>query len=134
MSPEELEIVEEFELFDDKMDRYEHLIECGKKLAPLDEKYLRDDYLVKGCQSKVWLHAYEKEGHIFFEADSNTAITKGIISLLIKVLNAKKPKEITNHQLQFIDAIDLKGHLSSQRANGLASMIARMKAYAAAYA
>ncbi len=129
----EHEIVEEFALFDDQMDRYEYIIDIGKKLLSLDAKYMTDDYLVKGCQSKVWLHAYEKEGRIFFEADSNTAITKGIIALLVRVLSGQKAGEIISCPLNFIDAIQLRSHLSSQRSNGLTSMIQKMKAYASVY-
>ena len=127
------EIVEEFELFDDQMDKYEYIIDIGKKLPALDSKYQTDNFLVKGCQSKVWLHAYEKEGQLFFEADSNTAITKGIIALLVRVLSGQQPKEILNASLTFIDQINLRAHLSSQRSNGLSSMIVKMKAYANVY-
>ncbi len=126
----EAEIVEEFDLFDDQMDKYEYIIDLGKKLPTLDPKYQTDDFLVKGCQSKVWLHAYEKDGLLFFEADSNTAITKGIIALLIRVLSGQKPADILNAQLGFIDKINLRAHLSSQRSNGLTSMIQRIKNYA----
>jgi cysteine desulfuration protein SufE len=128
----ENEIAEEFALFDDQMDKYEYIIDLGKKLS-LDPKYQTDDFLVKGCQSKVWLHAYEKEGRLFFEADSNTAITKGIIALLVRVLSGQKPKDILDSRLDFIDKINLRAHLSSQRSNGLTSMIQKMKAYASAY-
>ncbi len=126
----EAEIVEEFDLFDDQMDKYEYIIDLGKKLPTLDPKYQTDDFLVKGCQSKVWLHAYEKDGLLFFEADSNTAITKGIIALLIRVLSGQKPAVILNAQLGFIDKINLRAHLSSQRSNGVTSMIQRIKNYA----
>jgi cysteine desulfuration protein SufE len=130
----ENEIVEEFGLFDDQMDKYEYIIDLGKKLPALDAKYQVDDFLVKGCQSKVWLHAAEKEGRLFFEADSNTAITKGIIALLVRVLSGQKAKDIANSKLGFIDKINLRSHLSSQRSNGLSSMIQKMKAYASVYA
>jgi cysteine desulfuration protein SufE len=129
----EAEIIESFELFDDPMERYEYIIELGKKLPPLAEAFKTDDFLVKGCQSKVWLHAYEREGSIFFEADSNTAITKGIIALLIAVLSGQPPKQIAEAKLSFIEAIELRSHLSSQRSNGLTSMIQRMKTYATAF-
>ncbi|MCX6199236.1 MAG: SufE family protein [Bacteroidetes bacterium] len=129
----ENEIVEEFELFDDQMDKYEYIIDIGKKLPALDAKYMTDDFLVKGCQSKVWLHAYEKDGQLFFEADSNTAITKGIIALLVRVLSGQSAKEIISSPLSFIDKINLRAHLSSQRSNGLSSMIVKMKAYASAF-
>ncbi|HRG88330.1 MAG TPA: SufE family protein [Chitinophagales bacterium] len=127
------EIVDEFDLFDDQMQKYEYIIDIGKKLPALDEKYMADDFLVKGCQSKVWLHAYEKDGLLYFEADSNSTITKGIIALLIRVLSGQKPGEIMNAQLEFVDRINLRSHLSSQRSNGLTSMIQKIKAYAAAY-
>ena len=128
------EIVEEFELFDDQMDRYEYIIDIGKKLQPLDVKYTTDDFLVKGCQSKVWLHAYEKDGKLFFEADSNTAITKGIVALLVRVLSGQSAADIKSADLGFIDRINLRSHLSSQRSNGLTAMVQKMKAYAAAFA
>jgi cysteine desulfuration protein SufE len=134
MADIEAEIVEEFNLFEDQLDKYEYLIDIGKKLAPLDPKYSSDDFLVKGCQSKVWLHAYEKDGRIYFEADSNTAITKGIIALLVRVLSGQKAVDILNNPLAFIDLINLRSHLSSQRSNGLTSMIHKMKAYAKAFA
>lgn len=127
------EIVAEFDLFDDQMEKYEYIIDIGKKLPPLDAAYMTDDFLVKGCQSKVWLHASEKDGLLYFEADSNSTITKGIIALLIRVLSGKSATEISNAQLGFIDRINLRSHLSSQRSNGLTSMIQKMKAYAAAY-
>jgi cysteine desulfuration protein SufE len=129
----EQEIIDEFALFDDQMERYEYIIDIGKKLAPLDAQYMTDDYLVKGCQSKVWLHAYMQEGRLYFEADSNSTITKGIIALLVRVLSGQKPSDILSAPLHFIDAINLRSHLSSQRSNGLTSMIARIKAYAGAY-
>lgn len=130
----ENEIAEEFDLFDDQMDKYEYIIDLGKKLPALDSKYRTDDFLVKGCQSKVWLHAYKKDEQIFFEADSNTAITKGIIALLVRVLSGQKPDDIISSPLTFIDKINLRAHLSSQRSNGLSSMIVKMKAYASAFA
>jgi len=133
ITEKEADIIESFELFEESMERYEYIIDLGKKLLPMDEKYKTDDFLVKGCQSKVWLHAFEKEGIIFFEADSNTAITKGIIALLVDVLSGKAPKEIMDAELKFIDAIQLRSHLSSQRSNGLTSMIQRMKNYAQVY-
>ncbi|MBX2903382.1 MAG: SufE family protein [Chitinophagales bacterium] len=133
IAEKEADIIESFDLFEDTMERYEYIIEIGKKLPPLASQYKLDDFLVKGCQSKVWLRAYESNGNIFFEADSNTAITKGIIALLIDVLSGQPAKQIANAELGFIEAIQLHSHLSSQRSNGLASMIQRMKAYAAAF-
>ena len=128
------EIVSEFDLFDDQMEKYEYIIDLGKKLPALDARYMADDYLVKGCQSKVWLHSYKEGDKIFFEADSNSTITKGIIALLIRVLSGQKPADTINNPLQFIDRINLRSHLSSQRSNGLTAMIQRMKAYASAFA
>lgn len=130
----EEEIVEEFDLFDEQMDKYEYIIDLGKKLPALDSKFQTDDFLVRGCQSKVWLHAYEKDGKLFFEADSNTAITKGIVALLVRVLSGQSPTNIKNAQLGFIDKINLRAHLSSQRSNGLTAMVQRMKNYAQAFA
>jgi cysteine desulfuration protein SufE len=127
----EKEIIETFELFDDPMDRYEQIIEIGNELPPMDEKYKTDDYIVKGCQSKVWLRAFKENDKIYFQADSNTVITKGIIALLVKVLSGNSAEEIIHHKLEFIDAIGLRGHLSSQRSNGLTAMIGKMKEYAA---
>lgn len=127
------EIVEEFELFDDQMDKYEYIIDIGKKLKPLDAQYMTDDYLVKGCQSKVWLHAYKEGDKVYFEADSNSSITKGIIAILVRVLSGQQAKDIINNPLAFIDRINLRSHLSSQRSNGLTSMIQRIKTYAGAF-
>ena len=127
------EVIEEFGLFDDPMDRYEYLIEIGKKLPALDEKYKVESNIVKGCQSTVWLHAYEKDDKVYFEADSNTVITKGIIGLLIRVLSGHTPGEILNADLYFIDKIDLRSHLSAQRSNGLNAMLKLMKLYALGY-
>lgn len=130
LTPVEQEIVETFALFDDPMDKYEHIIENANELEPLADIYKTEEFIVKGCQSKVWLRAFKENDKIYFQADSNTVITKGIIALLVKVLSGNKPEDIINHPLNFIDEIDLKGHLSSQRSNGLASMIQKMKAYA----
>jgi len=124
------EIVENFELFEDQMDKYEHIIDLGKKLPPLAEQFKTDDFLVKGCQSKVWLRATKHGDRIIFEADSNTAITKGIVALLVSVYNNQTPETILNTSLTFIDRVDLRSHLSSQRSNGLSAMLQKMKAYA----
>jgi len=124
------QIVQEFSMFDNPMDKYEYLIDLGKQLPELDLKYKTDDNLVKGCQSKVWLHSYKDNGRVKFEADSNTVITKGIIALLVRVLSNQKPEDIVKTNLEFIDKIDLKSHLSSQRTSGLGAMIKHMKAYA----
>lgn len=124
------EIAESFELFDDPMDKYEHIIDLGKKLPPFNEQFKTDDFMVKGCQSKVWLRATKQGDNIVFEADSNTAITKGIVALLISVYSNQTADAILNTPLTFIDRIDLRAHLSSQRANGLTAMLQKMKAYA----
>jgi cysteine desulfuration protein SufE len=129
----EEEIISEFSLFDDPMDRYEYIIEIGKKMPNLDKQFKTEENVVKGCQSTVWLHSYVKEGNIYFEADSNTVITKGIIGLLVRVLSSHNADEIINAELNFIDAIGLRSHLSSQRSNGLNAMIKQMKLYALAF-
>lgn len=134
LTPTEQEIAEEFELFDDPMERYEHLIDMGRELPGIDEAFKRDEYVVKGCQSTVWLRAFTEDGRIYFQADSNTAITKGIVGLLVQVLSGLTPQEVVDHPLGFIDAIDLRSHLTSQRSNGLNAMIARMRAFAAGLA
>lgn len=126
----ENEIVDEFSLFDDPMDKYEYIIDIGKQLPAMNPKYLTDEYIVKGCQSKVWLYPYIEDGKVFYQADSNTVITKGIIGLLTRVLSGQKPQDIVDAELNFIDKIDLRTHLSSQRSNGLNAMIKQMKLYA----
>ena len=130
LSKVEEEIIEDFALFDDAMDKYEHIISLGNELTPLDEQYKVDELLVKGCQSKVWLHPFEKEGLIYFKEDSNTVITKGIVAMLLKVLSGLPANEVANHPLGFIEEIQLHEHLSSQRSNGLSSMIKQMKGFA----
>lgn len=128
----ENEIVEEFNMFEDPMDRYDYIIDVGGEMPLLDEKYKTDDRLIKGCQSKVWLYAYEENGLLQLRADSNTVITKGIIALLLRVLSGHKPEDVVNADLSFIDKIDLRSHLSSQRSNGLNAMIKQIKLYALA--
>jgi cysteine desulfuration protein SufE len=130
----EQQIIEDFAFFDDQMEKYEHIIDEGNSLAPFPEEYRKDAYLVKGCQSKVWLVAFKKDNEIFFIADSNTQITKGVIALLIKVLSGQSAAYIQNHSLHFLEEIGLKEMLSSQRANGLQSMINQMKTFANALA
>ena len=127
------EIVEEFNIFDDWMDRYNHLIEISDDLPQIDDKLKNNDYLIRGCQSKVWLNAEYSEGKIQFTADSDAIITKGIIALLIRVLSNRTPEEIIETDLEFIEKIGLKQNLSPTRANGLLSMIKQMKLYAIAY-
>ena len=123
-------LVEDFELFDDWADRYEHLISLGKALPLIDPKYKTDDYVVRGCQSKVWLNAELKDDKVVYTADSDAVITKGIVGMLVDVLSNETPDEILNAQLQFIDKVGLKEHLSPTRSNGLVSMIKEMKSYA----
>lgn len=127
------EIIEEFAVFEDWMDKYEYIIDLGKDLAVLDEQHKNESNLIKGCQSKVWLHADLVDGRIKFTADSDAIITKGIVSLLIRVLTDKTPKEIMDTELYFVDRIGLKEHLSPTRSNGLLAMMKQMKLYALAY-
>ena len=126
-------IIEEFAMFDDWMQRYEYMIELGKSLPIIALKYKNDDYIIKGCQSKVWLHAELKNNILNFTADSDAIITKGIIAILIRVFSNQPPKAIIDSSTQFIDDIGLKEHLSPTRANGLTSMIKQIKMYAIAY-
>jgi cysteine desulfuration protein SufE len=128
----ENEIVEDFELFDDWEGKYDYLIGLGKDLPLIDEKYKTDEYLVRGCQSRVWLHASHEGNRIFYTADSDAIITKGLVALMVKVLNGQKAENIAKAELGFIDKIGLKEHLSPNRSNGLASMIKQMKLYAIA--
>ncbi|MBX7095381.1 MAG: SufE family protein [Flavobacteriales bacterium] len=128
----EKEIVEEFSMFDDWDSKYEYIIDLGKELPLIDPAFKNDDYRIKGCQSQVWLHAEIKDGKLFFTADSDAIITKGIIALLVRVFNEEAPDEIVNTDLQFINEIGLNQHLSPTRSNGLLSMIRQMKLYALA--
>jgi cysteine desulfuration protein SufE len=124
----EQEIIEEFELFgDDWEGKYEHLIELGKSLPVIDPQYKTDDKLIKGCQSRVWMRSELKNGKIFFTADSDAIITKGMVALMIRVLSEHTPEEIIKAEMAFVDKIGLKEHLSPTRANGLVSMIKQMK-------
>ena len=123
-------IVEEFSMFDDWMDRYSMLIEMGKDCPIIDAQYRNDNYLINGCQSRVWLHAEMKDGKVYFSADSDAVITKGIINLLIKVLSGQTPKDIVEADMSFLDEIGLKEHLSPTRSNGLLSMVKQMMLYA----
>ncbi|MBE0662386.1 MAG: SufE family protein [Bacteroidales bacterium] len=129
----EKEIISEFEMFDDWLDRYNYLIEMGKSLHVIDAKNKSETNLIHGCQSRVWLHAEFVDGHIHFTADSDAVITRGIISLLIRVLSDRTPDEIIHAKLEFIDAIGLTQHLSPSRSNGLTSMIKQIKLYALAF-
>jgi len=127
------EVVDEFAMFDDWMQRYEYMIELGKSLPLIDEKYKIDENLIKGCQSKVWVHAELEGDRLLFTADSDAIITKGIVAILIRVFSDQHPSQIIEANTQFIDEIGLKEHLSPTRANGLVSMIKQLKMYALAY-
>ena len=126
------ELIEEFSLFGDWMEKYEHIIQMGKELPLIDEQYKTDENLIKGCQAKVWLHADVKDGKVLFSADSDAIITKGLVSLVVRVLSNHTPSEIMHADLYFVDRIGLKEHLSMTRSNGLVSMIKQMKMYAVA--
>lgn len=127
------EIVDEFSMFDDWMQRYEYMIELGKSLPLIDEAYKTEENIIKGCQSKVWVHAELEGDKLVFTADSDAIITKGIIAILIRALSGQHPKDIVEADMKFIDEIGLKEHLSPTRANGLVSMIKQLKLYAVAY-
>lgn len=129
----EQEITEEFEIFDDWMQKYEHLIDLGKSLPMIDEANRTDDKLIKGCQSRVWMHSELKDGKIIYTADSDAIITKGMVSLMIRVLSGHTPDEIISAELGFVEKIGLIKHLSPTRSNGLVSMIKQMKLDALAY-
>ncbi len=127
------EIIDEFSMFDDWMQKYEYLIDLGKELPQIEEKYKIEDNLIKGCQSRVWLDAKHEDGKIIYTADSDAIMTKGIIAILIRVLSNQSANDIANANLTFINEIGLKEQLSPTRANGLVSMIKQMKIYAIAY-
>lgn len=127
------EIIDTFELFDDWEEKYEYIIDLGKKLPGLDEKYKTEDNIIKGCQSVVWLNAYLQEGKVIFEADSQAIIVKGLVSMLLKVLSGHTPDEILNADLYFIEKTGLSSHLAQTRSNGLAAMVRQMKTYALGY-
>jgi cysteine desulfuration protein SufE len=127
------EIIEEFEMFSDWIEKYDYLIELGKSLPMINVHLKTDDNIIKGCQSKVWLHGELNNGKVVFTADSDAIITKGIIALMVRVLSNHTPEEIMNADMSFIDLIGLKEHLSPTRANGLLAMIKQMKFYALAF-
>lgn len=127
------EIIEDFSLFDNWEDKYAYLIELGKKLPVLEEKYKIEENKIKGCQSNVWLHTYLQDGRLMFEGDSDAVIVKGLVSMLIKVLSNHSPETIARADLYFIDKIGMKQHLSMTRANGLVAMIKQMKLYGLVY-
>ncbi len=127
------EIIEEFAVFDDWLDKYDYLIGLSESLPAIAPEHRTEKYLIEGCQSRVWIDARLQDGKVFFSADSDAIITKGIISLLIRVLNGRTPREILDTELYFIDAIGLSANLSPTRANGLAAMVKQMRLYALAF-
>lgn len=127
------EIIDEFSMFDDWEERYQYMIDLGKTLPLIDEQYKTDEFIIKGCQSKVWVHADLVDNYVVFTADSDAIITKGIIAILIRVFSNQHPNDIIKADTDFIDKIGLKEHLSPTRANGLVSMIKQLKMYAVAY-
>ena len=129
----EAEIVDEFSLFDSWDDKYEYIIDLGKKLQPLDEQYKKDENKVRGCQSTVWLVASEEDGRIYYRAESDAVIVKGLISMLIRVLSGQPAQDIIDAKLDFINQIGMMSHLAQTRSNGLLSMIKQMKNYALAF-
>lgn len=129
----ENEIIDEFSLFDNWEDKYEYIIDLGKKLQPLNPEFKVEENKIKGCQSQVWLIADEADGRIFFKADSDAVIVRGLVSMLIRVLSGHTPDEIINTKLDFINKIGMTTHLAQTRSNGLLSMVKQMKNYALAY-
>ena len=127
------EIIEEFSVFDEWLDKYDYLIELSDSLPTIAAEHRTEDYVIKGCQSRVWVDARQNDGKVYFSADSDAIITKGIIALLIRVMNGRTPQEIIDMDLYFIDAIGLGENLSPSRSNGLLSMIKQMKMYALAF-
>lgn len=123
------EIIGEFAFFDNWMDKYEYIIELGKDLPLIDEQYKDEDHLIKGCQSQVWLHAEKRDNRVYFTADSDAVITKGLIALMVRVLSGQSAEDIAKADLYFIDRIGLREHLSPTRSNGLLSMVKQMKMY-----
>jgi cysteine desulfuration protein SufE len=127
------EIIDEFSMFDDWEERYQYVIDLGRTLPLIEEQYKTGDNIIKGCQSKVWLHAETKDGNVVFTADSDAILTKGLIAIMIRVFSNQKPQAILEADTAFIDDIGLKEHLSATRANGLVSMIKQIKMYALAF-
>lgn len=127
------ELIEDFSLFDDWESKYEYIIDMGKQLAPLQDEFKSEDNIIKGCQSRVWLHATTDGNNLVFEADSDAIIVKGLVSMLVKVLSGHKPEEIAQADLYFMERIGLHQHLAQTRSNGLASMVKQMKTYGLAY-
>lgn len=127
------QVIGDFSFMDEWMDKYEYIIQLGKELPLIADQYKTDDHLIKGCQSRVWLHTDMQDGKLFFTGDSDAVITKGLVSLMISVLSGHTPKEIAETDIYFIDAIGLRNHLSPTRSNGLLSMLKQIKLYAVAY-
>ncbi|MEY2648785.1 MAG: hypothetical protein RL282_1498 [Bacteroidota bacterium] len=130
----EQELMDDFSMFETWEEKYEYLIDLGKKLSPLDPSFKTDDYKIKGCQSSVWIHSSYKDGLVYFQGDSDAVIVKGLVSLMIMVLNGQAPKDIVDAPLAFIDSIGLSSHLAQTRSNGLRAMIKQMKLEAGIYA
>ncbi|MCL2561505.1 MAG: SufE family protein [Rikenellaceae bacterium] len=128
------EIIDEFSVFDQWLDKYEYLISLGNALESMDAAHKTDNYVIKGCQSRVWIDAQLRDGRVYYHADSDAIITKGIIALLVRVLNGRTPQEILDTDLYFIDRIGLRENLSPTRSNGLLAMIKQMKLFALAFA
>jgi cysteine desulfuration protein SufE len=126
-------LVNEFSMFEEWLDKYNYLIELGKSVPPIDPAYRTDQYLIKGCQSRVWLHARMEDGRVLFSGDSDAVITRGIASMLIRVFSGHRPDEILNADQGFVDQIGLKEHLSPTRSNGLVSMLRQIRLYALAF-
>ena len=133
MDPRQEEIIEEFSVFDDWLDKYNYLIELSETLPSIDPRHRTDQYVIKGCQSRVWVDAELREGKVYYTADSDAIITKGIIALLVRVLDGRTPQEIVDTDLYFIDRIGLRENLSPTRSNGLLAMVKQMKLFALAY-
>ena len=129
----EQELIDDFSMFETWEEKYEYLIDLGKKIAPLDPSFKTDDYKIKGCQSSVWIHSSYRDGLVYFEGDSDAVIVKGLVSLMIMVLNGQTPKDIVDAPLAFIDSIGLSSHLAQTRSNGLRAMIKQMKLEAGIY-
>ena len=123
----EQSIIEDFSLFDTWEEKYEYIIDIGKKLSPLNEEFKKEYFKIKGCQSIVWIHSFEKDGRVYFEGDSDAVIVKGLVSLMIQVLSGHTPQEIIDAPLEFIDKVGLSSHLAQTRSNGLKAMIKQMK-------
>lgn len=126
-------IIEEFSFFSEWTEKYEYIIQLGKDIPVIDDAHKKDENLIKGCQSRVWLHADYTDGKLYFTADSDALITKGLVSMVVRVLSGQTPKDIADANIYFIDAIGLKSHLSITRSNGLLSMLKQMKMYGVAY-